>query len=83
MVSIVALLILSPLLLFVAIKVRLSSPGPIFYLQERIGLNGVPFNIIKFRSMYTDAESRWPSIKFGYRFTHDKMGSHHAQVEIG
>lgn len=61
-VSITALVILSPLLFFVAIKVRLSSPGPIFYTQERIGLNGKPFQIIKFRSMRTDAEASGPQL---------------------
>ena len=61
-VSAFALLILSPLLVFIALKVRLSSPGPIFYRQERIGLNGVPFDIIKFRSMRTDAEDEGPQL---------------------
>jgi len=60
--SALALIILSPLLLFVAIKVRLSSPGPILYRQERIGLNGQPFEIIKFRSMSTDAEASGPQL---------------------
>jgi len=61
-VSLVAMFILSPLLLFIAIKVKLSSKGSIFYLQERIGLNGKPFHIIKFRSMYTDAEAKGPQL---------------------
>ncbi len=56
------LLLLSPLLLFIFIKVKLSSPGPVMYRQERIGLNGKPFNIIKFRSMFTDAESKGPQL---------------------
>jgi lipopolysaccharide/colanic/teichoic acid biosynthesis glycosyltransferase len=56
------LLLLSPLLAYIAIRVRLSSPGPIFYQQERIGLNGRPFNIFKFRSMVTDAEAGGPQL---------------------
>jgi exopolysaccharide biosynthesis polyprenyl glycosylphosphotransferase len=59
------LLIFSPLLAFVALKVRLSSSGPIFYRQERVGINGVPFKIIKFRSMYIDAEVRGPQLSSG------------------
>jgi exopolysaccharide biosynthesis polyprenyl glycosylphosphotransferase len=59
------LLLFSPLLAFVALKVRLSSSGLIFYRQERVGINGVPFKIIKFRSMYTDAESRGPQLSSG------------------
>ena len=45
-----------------ALMVRLSSPGPIFYRQARVGKNGVPFHIIKFRSMYVDAEQAGPAL---------------------
>lgn len=61
-VSALVLLILSPVLLYIAIRVRLSSPGPIFFAQERMGLNGKPFTIFKFRSMYTDAERLGPQL---------------------
>ena len=54
--SLVGIVVLSPLLLFVALRTRLSSPGPIFYVQERIGYKGKPFQIYKFRSMYMNAE---------------------------
>jgi exopolysaccharide production protein ExoY len=47
-----------PLLLVIAAAVRLSSPGPVFFVQKRIGLDGVPFSMVKFRSMYVDAERR-------------------------
>ncbi len=57
-----AILILSPFLLFSALKVRLSSSGPIFYKQSRIGLHGKPFFIYKFRSMFLDAESGGPAL---------------------
>jgi exopolysaccharide biosynthesis polyprenyl glycosylphosphotransferase len=60
--SLLALILLSPFLLLIALKVRLSSPGPIFYSQERIGLKGKPFRIYKFRSMYTDAEKGGPAL---------------------
>jgi len=61
-VSSLVLLILSPLYAFLAIKVRLSSKGPIFYLQERVGKNNQPFHIIKYRSMYVDAEKNGPAL---------------------
>jgi Undecaprenyl-phosphate glucose phosphotransferase len=54
--SLVALIVLSPLLLLIAILVKVTSPGPVFYRQERCGLNGKPFFMLKFRSMRIDAE---------------------------
>lgn len=60
--SVVAMLILSPIYLYVAIRVKLGSKGPIFYKQERIGYEGRPFMIYKFRTMYTDAERQGPQL---------------------
>jgi Undecaprenyl-phosphate glucose phosphotransferase len=54
--SLLALLLLSPLMLVIAALVKLTSPGPVFYRQERCGLNGRPFFMLKFRSMRADAE---------------------------
>jgi Undecaprenyl-phosphate glucose phosphotransferase len=51
------LAVISPLLLAVAVAVKLSSPGPVFYRQERMGLNGQRFDMLKFRSMPVDAEA--------------------------
>jgi exopolysaccharide biosynthesis polyprenyl glycosylphosphotransferase len=56
------LLLAWPVYAFTAIMVKLSSPGPVFYRQERIGRNGHPFKIIKFRSMFTDAEKMGPAL---------------------
>jgi exopolysaccharide biosynthesis polyprenyl glycosylphosphotransferase len=53
---------LSPLLLFIAIRTKLSSKGNIIYGQERIGYKGKPFTIYKFRSMYHDAEKDGPAL---------------------
>lgn len=52
-----ALVILSPLMGVLAALVKLSSPGPVFYRQTRIGLGGRPFTMLKFRSMRVDAEA--------------------------
>jgi Undecaprenyl-phosphate glucose phosphotransferase len=54
--SLVALLLLSPLMVLIAVLVKLTSPGPIFYRQERCGLNGRVFPMLKFRSMRNDSE---------------------------
>ncbi len=58
--SLVGLIVLSPVFLVAAIAIRLESPGPVFYLQERIGRNGRAFRIIKFRSM-TDGTDKDPN----------------------
>jgi exopolysaccharide biosynthesis polyprenyl glycosylphosphotransferase len=55
-VAAVALLVFSPVLLGIAVAVRISSPGPVLYRQERIGLNGSSFTMLKFRSMVVDAD---------------------------
>jgi exopolysaccharide biosynthesis polyprenyl glycosylphosphotransferase len=64
-VSALALLLLSPLFLYVMLRVRWSSKGPIFYSQERVGLHQRPFRIHKFRSMYPDAEQHGPQLSQG------------------
>jgi sugar transferase (PEP-CTERM system associated) len=51
-----AVIVLAPFLLLLALAVRLSSPGPALYRQRRVGLDGVPFLVYKFRSMYANAE---------------------------
>lgn len=54
-ISSVVLLMLSPLLLIIALTVRLTSPGPILFRQTRVGKDGKPFTFYKFRTMYVDA----------------------------
>ncbi len=61
-VSLFSLLILSPLLIFTAVRVKLSSKGPVFYSQERIGYKGQPFRMYKFRSMFDNAEMNGPAL---------------------
>jgi len=59
------LLLLGPLLLLVAVLVKLTSAGPAFYVQQRIGKCGREFRIVKFRSMVRDAERHGPGITSG------------------
>ncbi|HEM61631.1 MAG TPA: sugar transferase, partial [Chloroflexi bacterium] len=54
--SAVGLVVFSPLMLLLAVLIKLDSPGPVFYTQERMGLDEKPFQMIKFRSMKADAE---------------------------
>ena len=60
--SIISIVILMPLFIVLAILVKASSPGPIFFTQERIGKNGKPFKIIKFRTMYENSEMNGPQL---------------------
>jgi exopolysaccharide biosynthesis polyprenyl glycosylphosphotransferase len=60
--AVICMIVLLPLEIFLILGVKLSSPGPIFYKQERIGRYGKPFKIIKFRSMYKDAETNGPEL---------------------
>lgn len=64
-VSTVGLLLLSPLLLGLALWIKLDSPGPVFFRQERVGRGGKLFRIHKFRTMVTDAERRGLQLTIG------------------
>ena len=81
-ISLIAIILLLPVYIFLAIGVKCSSKGPVFYSQERIGYMGKPFHIIKFRSMYTDAEKNGPMLsseedpritKFGHFMRHSRL----------
>jgi Undecaprenyl-phosphate glucose phosphotransferase len=58
--SLVGLILISPFLMLVALAIKLDSRGPVFYAQERMGLDAKPFWCLKFRSMRTDAEKDGP-----------------------
>ncbi len=61
-VSVIAMILLTPVYLFVAIGIMVTSRGPIIYSQERVGIYGNPFKMHKFRSMYVDAEEAGPQL---------------------
>lgn len=60
--SAIAIILLIPVYITLAILVKASSTGPILFFQERIGKNGIPFNIIKFRTMFVEAEKAGPQL---------------------
>lgn len=64
--SVITLIAILPVLIYFMIAVKLDSKGPVFYLQERIGYLGKPFNIIKFRTMYVDSENGVPQLSSPY-----------------
>ena len=74
MLLLVALVVLAVPMVIIALAVKLDSPGPVFYRQERLGKNGKPFQLVKFRSMRSDAEkagAQWPK---GYDPCVTRMG---------
>ncbi|MDZ7344501.1 MAG: sugar transferase, partial [candidate division KSB1 bacterium] len=54
--AIVLLIVCAPVMVFLAILIKMTSPGPVFFAQERVGLNGRRFKIIKFRTMLSNAQ---------------------------
>ena len=61
-ISATGLLLLSPLFIYVAIRIKFSSNGPVLYTQERVGHKGRKFTMLKFRSMYVNAENGVPQL---------------------
>ncbi|MEM6560809.1 MAG: sugar transferase [Planctomycetota bacterium] len=73
-----ALLVAGPVMVLVALGIKFTSPGPIFFLQKRSGLGGVPFKIYKFRTMVVDAEAQKAALRAiseqdgpAFKLTHD------------
>jgi exopolysaccharide biosynthesis polyprenyl glycosylphosphotransferase len=60
--SLIVMVLLSPFFLFLAIRVRIDSPGRVIYSQERLGKDGKPFKIYKFRTMFVNAEPDGPQL---------------------
>lgn len=67
--SLAGLILLSPLFLLAALWIKLDSPGPVFFRQQRVGKDGVLFNIIKFRTMQDDAHEALLTIGHDRRIT--------------
>lgn len=62
-ISLTLLLVFSPLLAFIALGIKLTSPGPVFFVQERVGLNKRRFRLFKFRTMVPDAEAKMAELE--------------------
>lgn len=76
------LVVFSPLMLLVAVAIKLESPGPAFFVQERMGLDGKPFMMLKFRSMRKDAERDGPGWTKDNDPRQTKLGTLLRRIEI-
>lgn len=72
LVAATALLLSLPLLLVIALLVKLDSPGPALFFQTRLGLGMQPFKFVKFRTMYQDARERFPGM-YAYNYTEQEL----------
>ncbi len=78
----IGLVVLSPLMLLVAVAIKLESPGPVFFVQERMGLDGKPFQMLKFRSMRKDAEKDGPGWTMDNDPRQTKLGIFLRKIEM-
>jgi exopolysaccharide biosynthesis polyprenyl glycosylphosphotransferase len=76
------LIFLSPLMFLTAVAIKLESPGPAFFVQERMGLDGKPFMMIKFRSMRKDAEQHGPGWTIQNDPRQTKLGKLIRRIEV-
>ncbi|MGP5642818.1 sugar transferase [Corynebacterium variabile] len=63
-VSAIALVLISPIMLLTALAIKIEDRGPVFYISERVGYHGQSFRIFKFRSMHTDADERLQKLRY-------------------
>ena len=81
-VSAISLVLLSPLMILTSIAIKLESPGPVFFIQERMGLDGKPFLMLKYRSMREDAEKDGPGWTTADDPRRTKLGAMLRKIEI-
>ena len=70
----IALIVFLPVMLAVALLIKLGTPGPVLFRQKRLGLNGELFTLVKFRTLYVDARQRFPEL-YAYKYNDDQMKS--------
>jgi exopolysaccharide biosynthesis polyprenyl glycosylphosphotransferase len=80
--AVVGLIVFSPLMVLTALAIKLESPGPVFFIQERMGLDGKPFLMVKFRSMRQDAEKEGPGWTTENDPRRTKLGAFLRRIEM-
>jgi lipopolysaccharide/colanic/teichoic acid biosynthesis glycosyltransferase len=67
-----SLLLCAPFLLVIALVIRMGTPGPLLFFQDRIGCNGKPFRFVKFRTLYANAKQRFPHL-YAYKYSEQEL----------
>ena len=80
LVAVVALVVFALPLLIIGLIVRLGTPGPALFFQQRVGLDAENFTFIKFRTMFVDARERFPEL-YSYRYTDEEARAHFFKVD--
>lgn len=72
LVALVAIVLTLPVMLLIALIVRLDSPGPVLFFQTRLGKGAKPFTFVKFRTLFADARQRWPEL-YAYEYSAEDL----------
>ena len=72
LIAALGLILFAPIMLIIALCIRLGTPGPALFRQQRIGRDRTPFPFVKFRTLYADARDRFPDM-YAYQFTADDL----------
>jgi len=78
--ALAVLIFASPVILLIALIIRLDSPGPALFFQKRVGKNGKTFTFLKFRTLYVDARVRFPEL-YAYQYTSDQLADLRFKVD--
>jgi lipopolysaccharide/colanic/teichoic acid biosynthesis glycosyltransferase len=79
-VALLVLVLTSPIMLIEAVIIRRGTPGPVLFLQQRVGINRKPFTFVKFRTLYADARQRFPHL-YAYKYTDEELRTFRFKVE--
>jgi lipopolysaccharide/colanic/teichoic acid biosynthesis glycosyltransferase len=80
LIALTGLILTAPIMLVIAVIIKLGSPGPALFFQNRLGRNGKYFTFVKFRTLYADAKQRFPQL-YAYQYTKEELGKLHFKVE--
>ena len=76
----IALVVTAPIMLWIAVLIKRGTPGPALFRQKRLGIGAVPFDFVKFRTLYADARERFPEL-YAYKYTPQEMETLRFKVE--